>query len=186
MALAVVRFDLRRSPSSTVDHPTLYSTALEMAAYADEHGYDMLGLSEHHGDPGGYLASPLVVAGAFAGCTSRMPMIISALLIPMHDPIRLAEDIAALDLVSGGRVWIVTGIPTAWMYVMSTWALVAMTWPKFTSEGQFAMSRDPVAWAGVVLVVLAALMLVEAIWIVIGSGAPPARGREALAPQPAA
>jgi carbon starvation protein len=83
-------------------------------------------------------------------------------------------------------VWIVTGIPTAWMYAMSTWALVSMTWPKFTSEGQFAMSRDPVAWAGVVLVVLAALMLVEAIVIVLGRGAPPARGREALAPQPAA
>jgi hypothetical protein len=48
------------------------------------------------------------------------------------------------------------------------------------------MSRDPVAWAGVVLVVLAALMLVEAIVIVLGRGAPPARGREALAPQPAA
>src|SRR5262245_13155083 len=110
MALGVVRFDLRKSPSSTVDSPTLYSTALDMAAYADEQGYDMCGLSEHHGDPGGYLSAPLLFAAAVAGRTSRMPIIISALLIPMHDPIRLAEDIAALDLVSGGRIWIVTGV----------------------------------------------------------------------------
>ena len=82
-------------------------------------------------------------------------------------------------------VWIVTGIPTVWMYTMSTWALVAMTWPKFrTSEGQLNLPADPVAWAGVVLVVLAALMLVEAIRIILGSGTPP-RAHEALAPQPA-
>lgn len=110
MALAVVRFDLRRSPSSQADSPTLYRTALDMAAYADEQGYDMLVLSEHHGDPGGYLPSPLVFAGAVAGRTERIPMIFSALLVPLHDPVRLAEDLAVLDVVSGGRIWIVTGL----------------------------------------------------------------------------
>jgi carbon starvation protein len=83
-------------------------------------------------------------------------------------------------------VWIVTGIPTLWMYVMSTWALVAMTWPKFRSEsGGFELTGDPVAWAGVVLVALAALMLVEAIRIILGPSTPP-RPQEALAAQPAA
>jgi carbon starvation protein len=82
-------------------------------------------------------------------------------------------------------VWIVTGIPTAWMYVMSTWALVVMTWPKFQTEsGGFHVPTDPVAWAGVVLVALAALMLVEAIRVILGTRTPP-RAREALAAQPA-
>jgi carbon starvation protein len=83
-------------------------------------------------------------------------------------------------------VWIVTGIPTVWMYVMSTWALVVMTWPKFQGEsGGFQLPADPVAWAGVVLVGLAALMLVEAIRVIMGTGTPP-RAQEALAAQPAA
>jgi carbon starvation protein len=81
-------------------------------------------------------------------------------------------------------VWFVTGIPTVWMYTMSTWALLAMTVPKFrTSDGELVMPTDPVAWAGVVLVTLAALMLIEAIRIILGSGTPP-RSQEALAAQP--
>jgi carbon starvation protein len=82
-------------------------------------------------------------------------------------------------------VWIVTGIPTVWMYVMSTWALVSMTWPKFYGESSgFQLTGDPVAWAGVVLVALAAMMLVEAIRIILGGGTPP-RAQETLAAQPA-
>ncbi|MEX2138177.1 MAG: carbon starvation CstA family protein [Pirellulales bacterium] len=82
-------------------------------------------------------------------------------------------------------VWFVTGIPTVLMYVMSTWALVSMTWPKFqTDSGQFQVPTDPVAWAGVVLVGLAGLMLVEAIRVLLGPGTPP-RAQEALAAQPA-
>ncbi len=70
-------------------------------------------------------------------------------------------------------VWIVTGIPTAFMYVMSTWALVSMTLPKFYEAGQWKLASDAVAWAGVVLIVLAALMLVEAIRIIASLGGPP-------------
>ena len=82
-------------------------------------------------------------------------------------------------------VWAVTGIPTVWMYTMSTWALIAMTWPKFQAEGgSFQLTADPVAWAGVVLVALAAMMLVEAIRVIVGSSTPP-RAQEALAAQPA-
>jgi carbon starvation protein len=82
-------------------------------------------------------------------------------------------------------VWFVTGIPTVWMYTMSSWALVSMTWPKFRGAGGgFEMTGDPVAWAGVVLVALAALMLVEAIRVILGGGTPP-RGQEALAAQAA-
>ena len=49
-----------------------------------------------------------------------------------------------------------------------------MTWPKFKAEsGSFQLPADPVAWAGVVLVGLAAMMLVEAIRVILGSGTPP-------------
>lgn len=83
-------------------------------------------------------------------------------------------------------VWFVTGIPTVVMYSMSTWALLRMTWPKFfDGEGKFAAPADPVPWAGAVLIVLAALMLVEAVLAITLRDAPPPTGRPELVAQPA-
>ncbi|MFM9965779.1 MAG: carbon starvation protein A [Planctomycetaceae bacterium] len=71
-------------------------------------------------------------------------------------------------------VWFVTGIPTVLMYVMSTWALISMTWPKFFDKaGAFAAPREVVPWIGVVLLALAALMLVEAIAVLTGGRSSP-------------
>ena len=63
-------------------------------------------------------------------------------------------------------VWLVTGVPTVFMYVMSTWALASMTLPKFRDANGFALPADPVPWAGLVLLSLAAVMLVEAIRVI--------------------
>jgi len=65
-------------------------------------------------------------------------------------------------------VWVVTGLPTAFMYVMSTWALVRMTLPRFLGEAGLVLPADPVPWAGLVLLALAAVMLVEAVRAVVG------------------
>jgi carbon starvation protein len=75
-------------------------------------------------------------------------------------------------------VWAVTGIPCLFMYVMSSWALIAMTWPKFINKetGGFSAPTDPVPWVGVVLLGLAALMLVEAVIALRGDRKPPAPG----------
>jgi carbon starvation protein len=72
-------------------------------------------------------------------------------------------------------VWLLTGVPTIVMYTMSTWALIAMTLPKFfdATTGEFTMPIDPVPWVGVVLLVLAALMLVEAARAILGTKSPP-------------
>jgi carbon starvation protein len=72
-------------------------------------------------------------------------------------------------------VWLITGMPTVLMYVMSLWALGQMTLPKFYSQGRFTAPTDPVAWAGMVLIALAALMLVEAVLVIAGRQSPPRR-----------
>jgi carbon starvation protein len=72
-------------------------------------------------------------------------------------------------------VWLVTGLPTAFMYVMSTWALAAMTLPRFHAEGGVTFPADPVPWAGLVLLALAAVMLVEAIRALVAPPSPPGR-----------
>jgi carbon starvation protein len=64
-------------------------------------------------------------------------------------------------------VWLVTGLPTAFMYVMSTWALAAMTLPRFRGPQGWTLPADPVPWAGIVLLGLAAVMLVEGIRAIV-------------------
>jgi len=73
-------------------------------------------------------------------------------------------------------VWFVTGLPTAFMYVMSTWALASMTWPKFSTPGGFVLPIDPVPWAGLVLLSLAAVMLIEAVRVILLPQGPLDRG----------
>ena len=79
-------------------------------------------------------------------------------------------------------VWYVTGLPTLFMYVMSTWALVSLTLPKFRTENGWTIPADPVPWAGVVLLVLAGVMLVEAIRAILGNSTPPPRASAAGLP----
>jgi alkanesulfonate monooxygenase SsuD/methylene tetrahydromethanopterin reductase-like flavin-dependent oxidoreductase (luciferase family) len=99
-----LRYDLRCPTFSKVSPQELYATALEQCAWADRLGFSAVILSEHHGSPDGYLPSPLVFGAAVAARTKQLRLYFGALIAPLHDPIRLAEDLAVLDLVSGGRV----------------------------------------------------------------------------------
>ncbi len=99
-----LRYDLRRPPFASASAAELAEAALEQCAWADEHGFTSVTLSEHHGSPDGYLPSPLVLAAAIAARTRRLRIVLAAIVVPLHDPIRLAEDLAVLDVVSGGRI----------------------------------------------------------------------------------
>jgi alkanesulfonate monooxygenase SsuD/methylene tetrahydromethanopterin reductase-like flavin-dependent oxidoreductase (luciferase family) len=101
--LFALRFDMR-APESGAPAAELYGAALEMAEWGEAHGCAALQVSEHHASPDGYLPAPLVLAAALAGRTRRVPIQLAALILPLHDPIELAEQIAVLDLASGGRV----------------------------------------------------------------------------------
>jgi len=103
-----LRYDLR-APAFGVPAEALYRAALEQCAWAEEHGFGMVALTEHHGSDDGYLPSPLVLAAAVMGRTSKLRVLVSALVLPLYDPIRLAEDLAVLDLASGGRVDLIIG-----------------------------------------------------------------------------
>jgi alkanesulfonate monooxygenase SsuD/methylene tetrahydromethanopterin reductase-like flavin-dependent oxidoreductase (luciferase family) len=104
MAISLLRFDLRRAPFSPADHASLYRAALELAEYADARGFTAISLSEHHAVDDGFLPSPLVLAAALAARTQKLRITISALLATLYDPVKLAEDLAVLDLASRGRV----------------------------------------------------------------------------------
>jgi alkanesulfonate monooxygenase SsuD/methylene tetrahydromethanopterin reductase-like flavin-dependent oxidoreductase (luciferase family) len=110
MAVIAMRFDLRAPSFSPVTHAEQYATCLDQCAWADERGLDVVTLSEHHGIDDGFLPAPLTLAAAIAGRTKRIFINIAALLVPLHDPVRLAEQLAVLDLASGSRVGFVAGL----------------------------------------------------------------------------
>lgn len=110
MTTLTLRYDLRAPSFSTATHADLYAAFLEQCEWGDRIGFDAVTISEHHGIDDGFISSPLLVAAAVAGRTRRISINIAALLVPLHDPLRLSEDIAALHLLSGGRISIVAGL----------------------------------------------------------------------------
>ncbi|MFJ3212604.1 LLM class flavin-dependent oxidoreductase [Streptomyces flaveolus] len=98
----ILRYDLR-APSFGPTSAELVAAALEQATFADAHGFERVQISEHHHTEDGYCPSPFVVAAAFAARTSQLRIRLSALILTLHDPVRAAEDLAMLDIVSNGR-----------------------------------------------------------------------------------
>ncbi|MEU4035818.1 LLM class flavin-dependent oxidoreductase [Streptomyces collinus] len=110
MPVTVVRFNLVEPGAGRASLAARYRAALEMAAYADEHGITTVQTEEHHGADNNWLPSPFAFAGAVFGATRNIAVTVSAVIGPLHDPLRLAEEIAVLDLLSGGRLVTVAGI----------------------------------------------------------------------------
>ncbi|MFJ6898949.1 LLM class flavin-dependent oxidoreductase [Streptomyces hokutonensis] len=110
MPVSVVRFNLVEPGATPASLSARYRAALEMAAYADEHGITTVQTEEHHGVANNWMPSPFAFAGAVFGATRHIAVTVSAVIGPLHDPLRLAEDIAVLDLLSGGRLVTVAGI----------------------------------------------------------------------------
>jgi alkanesulfonate monooxygenase SsuD/methylene tetrahydromethanopterin reductase-like flavin-dependent oxidoreductase (luciferase family) len=104
-----LRFDMR-APGFGAPVSELYAAALEMAEWGEANGCVSVLISEHHTADDGYLPSPLVLASAIAARTRTTPIVVGALLLNFYDPIKLAEDMVVLDIVSGGRVSYVIGL----------------------------------------------------------------------------
>lgn len=103
-----VSFDMR-SPGWAAPTHELYRAATEMAAFVDRIGADQIGLMQHHGSEDGYLPQPFVLAGGMAAVTSRIRFILGAVILPLHDPVELAEQIAVVDNMSNGRINVIFG-----------------------------------------------------------------------------
>ncbi|MBW5482015.1 LLM class flavin-dependent oxidoreductase [Streptomyces bambusae] len=110
MPITVARFNLVDPHGTPGTLAARYQAALEMAAYADERGIDTVQTEEHHGTDNHWLPSPFAFAGAVLGATRRIAVTVSAVIGPLYDPLRAAEDIAVLDLIGGGRLVTVAGI----------------------------------------------------------------------------
>lgn len=110
MATAILRLNFVQPHLDAKELSARYQAGLEMARFADQHGFMSITQEEHHGADDGWSPSPLVTAGAILASTKNVMVSISALLVPLHDPLRIAEDIAVLDHLSGGRIAVIGGL----------------------------------------------------------------------------
>ena len=108
--LTALRINMTGLCEDPADEAERYRAAIEMACYAEECGFDVVNLEEHHCAENGWLPSPLILAAMIVARTKRIRVSVTALLATLYDPIRLAEDIAILDLVSGGRFSFTAGL----------------------------------------------------------------------------
>jgi len=105
-----VSYDFRNPVNSGLSDAHLYAEILEQVKWLDQIGADMVWFTEHHFVEDGYLPSWVPVAGAMAAVTSHVRFGTDICLMPFNHPIRLAEDLAVLDNISGGRVDIGLGM----------------------------------------------------------------------------
>jgi probable F420-dependent oxidoreductase len=99
-----VIYSCQDPPGSPIGHPRVYEAAIEQVVAAERQGYDWVNLTEHHVAADGYLPALFVLLGAMAARTSRIGLSTGMLILTLHDPIRIAEEAAVVDIISGGRL----------------------------------------------------------------------------------
>jgi alkanesulfonate monooxygenase SsuD/methylene tetrahydromethanopterin reductase-like flavin-dependent oxidoreductase (luciferase family) len=133
-----------RAPQIGAPPVALYRAALEQCAWADRLGFSAVVLMEHHASDDGYLPSPMVLASAVAGVTSTTLIRLSLVLLPLYDPLRAAEDLAVLDLVSEGRLRLTVGLG----YREEEYAQFGVNIKRRPSLMEEAVETLKLAWTG--------------------------------------
>lgn len=90
-------------PDDDKTYEEVYEEDIRLAQIAEESGFDSVWTSEHHFFNDGYSPSPLSICAALATATSEVQIGTCIALAPLYNPVRLAEDAATIDLLSGGR-----------------------------------------------------------------------------------
>ena len=88
----------------SLSHPEVVQREMEQMAWTEELGFDSIWLTEHHFIEYGLSVSPALLAAAAAMRTQRVRIGLAAAILPFHDPVRLAEELAMVDILSGGRL----------------------------------------------------------------------------------
>ena len=138
-----------------------YREHLDAWTLMEELGFDGIGFNEHHTSPYGLMTSPNIMAAAASQRLRRMQILIYGNLLPIHEPLRLAEELAMLDCLSGGRLisGFARGIPREHRaYNVSladsrarfeeAWEIIKRAWQAdvFSYEGKFWSYKDVAIW----------------------------------------
>ncbi|HXQ51354.1 MAG TPA: LLM class flavin-dependent oxidoreductase [Stellaceae bacterium] len=128
---------------------------------ADRLGFDGIGFNEHHCSPYGLMNSPNLMASAAAQRTKRAKLLIYGNLLPLHEPLRLAEELAMIDCMSGGRLvsGFARGIPREYQVhnvplaesrarFEEAYEIITRAWTEeiFSYSGKFWSYKDVALW----------------------------------------
>ena len=105
-----VVYDFRNPSGSGVDNQTFYSELMDQAVWLESLGLDLIWFTEHHFVDDGYLPSWIPVAAAMAARTKIVRFSSDISILPLYQPVRLAEDLAVVDNLSGGRIELGIGL----------------------------------------------------------------------------
>ncbi len=145
MAYTLMRFNfMSPDPSDGEAMSDRYRAGVELARWVDSRGFNAVSLEEHHSNPMGWSPNPLLTAGMMLSNTENLLVSLSALLLPLHDPIRAAEDIAVLDLVGRGRLAVCVGIG----YRPVEYAAMNKEWKRRGAACEEALEVMITAWKG--------------------------------------
>jgi alkanesulfonate monooxygenase SsuD/methylene tetrahydromethanopterin reductase-like flavin-dependent oxidoreductase (luciferase family) len=103
-------YDFRNPPQWQVPFEQLYAESLDQIVEAERLGFDSAWITEHHFCDDGYTPSPMVIGAAIGARTKRLRLGTNLMVLPLHNPIRVAEDAATLSLLTGGRFDLGVGI----------------------------------------------------------------------------
>jgi alkanesulfonate monooxygenase SsuD/methylene tetrahydromethanopterin reductase-like flavin-dependent oxidoreductase (luciferase family) len=132
-------------PGSGERWDTTYRESLELAAEASRLGVESIWVAEHHGEADGYCPSPVVAGAALAIAAPRCRIGQGVALAPLQGhPLRLAEDLAVLDNLSGGRVEIGLGQG----YRPAEFAMFGLSYARRTRAFEEALDVLRLAWRG--------------------------------------
>jgi len=138
-----------------------YAEHLEAWEELDRLGYDGVGFNEHHCSPYGLMNSPNLLAAAVAQRTKNLKLLIYGNLLPLHEPLRLAEELAMLDCMSNGRLisGFARGIPREYQVhnvplaqsrarFEEAFDIITRAWSEeiFSYDGVFWSYKDVALW----------------------------------------
>src|SRR5688572_19275110 len=96
-------FLLMQSPSARPSEE-IYARAIEQAQAAESLGFRNTWIGEHHFSTYGYVSRPIQLASYIAAKTTKLRVGTAVIVVPLHHPLIVAEEIATLDLLAGGRI----------------------------------------------------------------------------------
>jgi len=131
-------------PTDPNEMSARYRAGIELSLFVDRHGFDGVTLEEHHSTGVGWSPTPLLNAAAILAVTDKVAVSITALLLPLYDPVRVAEDLAVLDLMSKGRISITTGLG----YRREEYVAVGKNWKRRGKILDNALDLMMRAWTG--------------------------------------
>jgi alkanesulfonate monooxygenase SsuD/methylene tetrahydromethanopterin reductase-like flavin-dependent oxidoreductase (luciferase family) len=138
-----------------------YEEHLQAWEEMDRFGYDGVGLNEHHTTPHGLMNSPNMMAAVAAQRTKKLKFLMLGNLLPLHNPLRIAEELAMADLLSRGRVMsgFARGVPREYHVYRVPMAesrarfeeafdIIMKAWTEdvFSFEGKFWSFKDVAIW----------------------------------------